>query len=172
MAATTHQIILRDNDNVNKVLYLTDGTTSDYFPGFRPEQYFETNDEFLRAQSPELVFAAYETSQDLHEKIALNQTFLKEIKTRIVRLRASKEEASKITNSYLTADFFSHITFLKYIDLPKIKTMTSFGKRIVLINKGYSDTMYNTRLALYQDLVTLLQGRIKEYRRMERQMTG
>ncbi|GHU88013.1 hypothetical protein FACS189476_04400 [Spirochaetia bacterium] len=172
MAATTHQIILRDNDNINKVLYLTDGTISDYFPGFRPEQYFETRDEFLRAQSPELVFAAYETPKELREKIILNQNFLKEIKTRIVRLRASKEAAAKVTNSYLVADFFSHITFLKYFDLPKIKTMTSFGKRIVLINKGYSDTMYNTRIALYQDLVALLQERIKEYRRMERKLAG
>jgi hypothetical protein len=70
------------------------------------------------------------------------------------------------------ADFFSHITILKYFDLPKIKTMTSFGKRIVLLNKGYSDAMFNTRIALYQDLVKLLQERIKEYRRMERQMAG
>ncbi|GHV90391.1 hypothetical protein AGMMS50268_08940 [Spirochaetia bacterium] len=170
MAATTHQIILRDNDNVNKVLYLTDGTVSDYFPDFHPKQYFETPNEFLRARSPELVFTAYETPKELREKIILNQNFLKEIKTRIVRLRASKEAAAKVTNSYLAADFLSHITILKYIDMPKIKTMTAFGKRIVLINKGYSDTMFNTRIALYQELVKLLQGRIKEYSRMERQM--
>jgi hypothetical protein len=167
MAATPHQVILRDIDNVNTVLYLTDGTVSDYFPDFYPEQYFETNAEFLYAHnSPELVFTGYETLSELQEKIVLNKSFLKEIKTRIVRLRAAKSAASKITNSYLAADFFSRITLLNHVDIPKIKTMTSFGKKIVRINQGYAETMFNTRIALYQDLVKLLQARIKEYTRM------
>jgi hypothetical protein len=169
MAATTHQVILRDSDNLDTALYLTDGTITDYFPSFHREQYFETGDENLRAESPELVLDGHETPPELREKIALNKTFLKEINARIVRLRASKEAASRVTNSYLAADFFSHITFLNYVDIPKIKTMTTFGKRIVLVNKGYSDTMFNTRIALYRELVKLLQARIKDYSRLEKQ---
>jgi hypothetical protein len=166
MTATTRQIILRDLDNVNAALYLTDGRVSDYFPGFRPEQYFETNAEYLYINSPELAATGYETPGGLQEKIALNKAFLKEIQNRMILLRAAKESSSKITNSYLAADFLSRITLLNHVDIPKIKTITTFGRDIVGINQSYADTMFNTRMALYQDIVKLLQARVKDYTRM------
>ncbi|GHU58586.1 hypothetical protein FACS189444_2480 [Spirochaetia bacterium] len=168
MAATTHQLILRELDNVHTALFLTDGRVSDYFPNFRPEQYFETNDEFLRIRSPELAVAGYETLSELQEKIVQNKAFMEEIKTRIIRLRAAKSAAASVTNSYLIADFFSRITLLNHVDIPKIKTLTSFGREIVRINQNYADSMYDTRIGLYQNLVKLLQARIKEYTAMAR----
>ncbi|MDR1866978.1 MAG: hypothetical protein LBQ77_01760 [Treponema sp.] len=173
MEASQHRIFLWDSNNPASVLFLTDGTVSDYFPAFRPEDFFKNCEELIQYNSTELDFFAAEHTnstyaQELSKTIALNKIFLKTLKEQISQLKAVKKATDKWTAGYKALDFLSRITLLNNVKVPKIKTITQFGDRIVSINKSYTDTLLNARITLDTILIELVQLRIKNYTALEK----
>jgi hypothetical protein len=65
--------------------------------------------------------------------------------------------------AYSAADFISRITFLNYIDIPKIATMTSFGDEILSVNKAYTTMVSDARIWIDSKLLELSRIRLSVY---------
>jgi hypothetical protein len=188
MAASSRFIILRSHDDVSieeqkSALFLTDGTLSDYFPEFRRTWYTENHDEINHYSSPELVFtdstAAPEGQvlpgrklDELSRKTTLNKTFLAGLKSKIKRLRSDKFAVVKLDMIYLPLHYIVRFTPLRFIDTPKIRTMTNYGEKIVLSNSFYTNRISDTRIWVYQKIIRLLEVRIKCYEEIAKRFSG
>ncbi|MDR3336399.1 MAG: hypothetical protein LBT16_04265 [Treponema sp.] len=165
MAASTRYIFMRDKNDIGSVLFLTDGTLSDYFPEFRRTWYIENYDELRRYHSPELTFDDHailtrEQYEELCQKIEMNKTFLRELKARISLLRRNKFSAITLDMVYIPLHYIGRFTPLRFIDAPKIRTMTNYGNEIVLANSAYTDIVSNTRIWVDKKIIELLETRI------------
>jgi hypothetical protein len=186
MAASSRFIILRNQDEVSpeeqeSALFLTDGTLSDYFPEFRRTWYIANDEAMSRYVSPELIFTASSAGPDgqaapgdeldeLSRKIALNKTFLAELKNKIRGLRNNKAAAVMLDMIYLPLHYTVRFTPLRFIDAPKIRTMTNYGEKIVLANSFYTDRVSDTRIWVYQKIIALLELRITCYEETAKQL--
>jgi hypothetical protein len=187
MAASSRFIILRNQDEVSpedqeSALFLTDGTLPDYFPEFRRTWYIANDDAMNRYVSPELVFTVSSASpggqaapggelDELSRKIALNKIFLAELKNKIRRLRNNKAAAIRLDMIYLPLHYTARFTPLRFIDAPKIRTMTNYGEKIVLANSFYTNSVSDTRIWVYQKTIALLELRIKCYEETAEQLS-
>jgi hypothetical protein len=52
---------------------------------------------------------------------------------------------------------------LRFVDVPKIRTVTSFGERVVLANSSYTYTTSNIRIWVYEKIIELLEVRLRYY---------
>jgi hypothetical protein len=188
MAASSRFIILRDHNEVSikeqeSALFLTDGTLSDYFPEFRRTWYVTDYDEINRYSSPELVFTDSTTDHDgqvspvekldeLSLKITLNKIFLAELKNKIKQLRSDKFDAVKLDMIYIPFDYTVRFSPLRFIDVPKIRTMTNYGEKIVLSNSFYTNIISDTCIWVCQKIIRLLELRIRCYEEIEKQFLG
>ncbi|MDR2551562.1 MAG: hypothetical protein LBD31_00115 [Treponema sp.] len=167
LAASSRFLILRNSTGAAveqhpSALFLTDGTLSSCYPEFRPTSYITGYDEFRRYASPELVFTAG-SRDELNRKIALNKTFLAELKTRIAGLWQDKSAAIGLDMIYIPLHYTVRLSPLRFIDVPKIRTMTSYGERIVLANSFYTGTISDTRIWVDRKVTALLETRIRCY---------
>jgi hypothetical protein len=190
MAASSRFIILRNVDEMDKVglqeqesvLFLTDGTLPCNYPAFRRTWYVARYDELDRYLSPELVYESpaatdggprddqYDNQYDeLCRKIEKNKAFAAELKNRIAGLRRDKFAAVGLDMIYLPLHYIARFTPLRFVDLPKIRTMTSYGDEIVLANSRYTTAVSNTRIWVMQKITVLLDVRIRCYEEMARQ---
>ncbi|MDR0656718.1 MAG: hypothetical protein LBG22_10425 [Treponema sp.] len=165
MAASTRYIFMRDKSNKDSVLYLTDGTLSAFFPEFRRTWYIGNYDELQRYQSPELTFGAYEIGsaeqyEELCRKIEMNKSFRRELKERIAVLRKNKISAIGLDMIYIPFHYTVRYSPLRYIDTPKMRTMTSYGDEIVLTNSAFIDVTSETRIWIDKKIIGLLDARI------------
>jgi hypothetical protein len=166
MAASTRYIFMRDKDNKEPVLFLTDGRRlSDYFPEFRRTWYIENYDELRRYRSPELTFDDHaiftnEQYEELCQKVEMNKTFLRELQARISSLRRNKFAAVTLDIFYIPLHYIARFTPLRFIDAPKIRTMTNYGDKIVLANSVYTDIVSDTRIWICKKIIELLEIRI------------
>jgi hypothetical protein len=187
IAASSRFLILRNVDETSALpagtsggrdsaLFLTDGTLSAYFPEFQRTWYITHYDEASRYASPELVFIASTVSggeqyNALLQKITLNKTVLAALKRRISGLRSDKAAAIGLNMIYLPLHYLARITPLRFIDAPKIRTMTNYGDKIVLANSAYTNSVANTRIWVDKKIIALLELRIKCYEAMAKQFS-
>jgi hypothetical protein len=171
IAASTRYIFMRDMET-DSVLFLTDGTLSDYLPEFRSTWYIENYDELNRYLSPELVVSDYTgggytigdyTIGELEHKIEMNKIFRRELKEHISLLRKNKFSALQLDMIYLPLHYFVRFSPLRFIDLPKMKTMTTHGDKVVLSNSAYIDLVSNTGIWIDERILELLETRISYY---------
>jgi hypothetical protein len=153
---------------------LTDGTRSDYFPEFRRTWYIENYDEPRRYHSPELTFDDYaaitnEQYEELCQKIEMNKTFLMELKARISLLRRNKFSAITLDMIYIPLHYIVRFTPLRFIDAPKLRTMTNYADEIVLTNSAYTGIISDTRIWICKKIIELLETRILCYEDMVKQ---
>ncbi|MDR1173956.1 MAG: hypothetical protein LBK83_00620 [Treponema sp.] len=171
MAASARYIFMRDKSNKDSGLYLTDGTLSTFFPEFRRTWYIETYDELERYQSPELTFGAYEIGSDeqykeLRQKIKMNKSFRRELNERIAALQKDKISAVGLDMLYMPFHYTVRYSPLRYVDTPKLQTMTSYGDEIVLTNSAYIDVTSETRIWIDRKIISLLETRIRMFEDM------
>jgi len=168
IAASDKFIIMRDTDNTDLVLFLTDGTISNHYSGLHVGHYVENYTEVKRYYSPELTITnnAVVTPEELNEKISLNKQFLNELKYQIRVLKWSGLTAFKFNAGYLPAHYIARMTPLRFIDVPKIRTVTSYGDMLILANSAYINTTTNTRIWLYEKIIALLETRLRCYNDM------
>jgi hypothetical protein len=165
MTAKTNYVILGEKDNTDSVLFLTDGTISDYFPDFQHTWYIEYAYEIETFNSPELTVpgdAVIDKTrrEELPRKIALNENFRAELEAKIKSLENAKLLAFGISFFYLPFDGFARLSGLQFIDIPKIRTVTRFGEKIVTSNETYTNIVSDTQIWVYQKIIELLDLRI------------
>jgi hypothetical protein len=187
MAASSRFIILQNQDEVSaeeqeSALFLTDGTLPGYFPEFRCTWYITNDDVMSRYFSPELIFTNSTSSlggkvtpggelDELSHKIELNKTFLAELKGKIKGLRSDKFAAIRLDMVYLPLHYIARFTPLRFIDVPKIRTLTNYGEKIVLTNSMYINSISDTRIWVCQKTIALLEVRINCYEEMVKQLS-
>jgi hypothetical protein len=160
-----HYLLLQDTDNSDSVLFLTDGTVSDQYTEFRQTWLVEYFEETARYGSPELTIdhRAVISYEELTSKIVLNKTFCDELKHQVRNLKRSRFMAFKFNFGYIPVHYIARITPLRFVNVPKIRTVTTFGKRIALANSSYIYTTSNIRIWIYEKIIELLEVRLRYY---------
>jgi hypothetical protein len=168
IAASEAYIIMRDTDSADSLLFLTDGTLSNQYSELSFDQFVENYREVKRYNSPELIIAENSgaTTEEIKEKIALNRQFVKELKYQIRVMKWSQLTTFKFNAGYLPAHYIARLTPLRFVDVPKIRTVTSFGEQIILANSAYINTTTNARILVNEKLIELSEARIRSYRAM------
>jgi hypothetical protein len=173
IAASSHFIFMGETHNMKAGLYLTDGSISDYYPEFPASWQVEPIEELQRYYSPALTIDgnAAITKEDLVEKIELNRAFRDELRYTIRTLKWAKLTTFKISAVYMPVHYFALITPLCFVDVPKIRTITRFGDRIVLANRSYIHTTSNIRIWVYETIIEALKARLIYYKELVQKLS-
>jgi hypothetical protein len=173
MAASRRYLFMREAGGADSVLFLTDGT-EEPSAEFRQARLVEDFEEIARYYSPELVIdpRAAVTRGEVTGKIELNRALRDGLKYRIRHLKWSQLTTFKINSGYLPAHYTALITGLYLVDLPKIRTVTRFGDRIVLTNSRYVYTVSGLRIRVYEKIIGLLETRLRCYGDLAKKFAG
>jgi hypothetical protein len=165
LVASNHYIMLQDAGNMDNIVFLTDGVVSNQYTEFRKTWLVEDFEEFKRYHSTELLIDHHFgiTYRDLIQKIELNRAFHDELNYQIRTLKWSQLTAFMINASYLPAHYSILMSPLRFIDVPKFRTVTKFGDRLVLANSSYAYTVSNIRIWAYEKILELLEVRLLCY---------
>ena len=165
IAASNRYILMRETGDTESLWFLTGETLSNNYAEFQFRGYVENYEELRRYYAPELMIKpeTLVTPETLAEKIAANKYFRDELKYKIRTLKWSQLTAFKFNFGYIPAHYLSMITPLRFIDVPKIRTVTGFGEKIILANSAYIYTNSNTRIWVYEKLIALLETRLRCY---------
>ncbi|MDR1149054.1 MAG: hypothetical protein LBK66_10525 [Spirochaetaceae bacterium] len=172
LAASRHFIILWDTDDTETVFFLTDGTISDQYSELRQSMFVEDFGERRRYNSPELSIdrRTAPTYEDVSKKIELNKAFRDELKYKIRALKWSQLTVFKFNAGYIPAHYTAILSPLRFIDMPKIRTITRFGGRIILTNSSYINIVSNIRIQEYEQITELLKVRLRYYNKLAREL--
>jgi hypothetical protein len=172
MAAANHYLFLRDADDTGSVYFLTDGAVSDHYPAFKATMFVEDFGELRRYYSPELLIdsGAAISYEGALKKIELNKAFRDELKYQIRVLKWSQLTAFKFNFGYVPAHYLARLTPLRFVDVPKIHTITGFGERIILANSSYVYTISYIRIGTLEKMVELSKARIRSYNELAREL--
>ncbi|MDR2418871.1 MAG: hypothetical protein LBD79_07430 [Treponema sp.] len=174
IVASIHYVIMQETGNTDRKLFLIDETLSDNFPEFQhlwsvnnfsEQQRYESSELMLDSSTP----LGRERYGELRQKIALNKTFRDELKARVDALGWNKYDAFAFNSIYLPLHYIVRYTPLNFINVPKFNTITRHGKKIVLANSIYIDTVSNVQIWLCKKIITLLDIRIQCYTDMAKQ---
>jgi len=174
IAASGNYIIMRELDNHDSLLFLTDGTIPEQYSELHIGNYVQNYGEVQRYFSPELMINRNTqlTQGLLTGKITLNNEFINELKYTIRVLKWSQLTAFKISAGYIPAHYIAKITPLRFVDVPKVRTMTSFGEKLVMANSTYINTITNSRIRVYEKIIEMLETRIICYKDMLKELSN
>ncbi|MFP3091153.1 hypothetical protein LQZ21_12590 [Treponema sp. TIM-1] len=166
MEADTNYITLRENAEWT-LIFASDAQIS-AFPDNRHSWFFNRYDEIARYNSPELTLRerpvyTREQHAEIWRKIESNRKFKEELEHRVAEYRSLKRAVFNLGMVYSNLDLISRITLLNFVDIPKIYTITRFGKKIIAVNKTYTDLISDNRIWIDNKLIELLDIRIKTY---------
>ncbi|MDR1107317.1 MAG: hypothetical protein LBL44_13255 [Treponema sp.] len=172
MAASENYVLVVDKTNTGDVLFLTDGVLSQNLPEFQRRRYAGDYEELGRYLSPELTLEGKTSLAggdrgELERKIALNKSLRRELRERIVSLRYDHLSAVSLDMMYLPLHYFIILTPLRFLDVPKIRTITTHGNNIVMANSVYIDMVSTTRIWIDRKIIDFLDVRIKCYEEVE-----
>ncbi|MDR1143960.1 MAG: hypothetical protein LBK77_07065, partial [Spirochaetaceae bacterium] len=171
LAASDHYIVMTETAGRNAMVYLTDETVSNQYselPQTLYTSYAEHFDVLRRYYSPELVIDDALTGEDLAGKIELNEAFRDELRYQVRGLKWSKLTAFKFNMVYLPAHYLALMTPLRFVDIPKIRTITKFGDRLVLANSAYIDAVSAVHIWVNKKVIGLLELRLLYYNDLAR----
>ena len=173
MEATTQYVLISEGGKDGEHLFLTDKTLSNNYATLARRHFFNDYTEKRRFEDAVLRVEnipgfTRDNLIELDEKIMRNRMLLDELTGAIIRLKSYKESAFAMNISYSLVDTLARLTLLNNVDIPKIKTMTRFGRRIVYVNKAFTDIVSDVRITAYRDLVKRLKARIAEYEKVRR----
>jgi hypothetical protein len=172
IAASSHYILIWETDRTEPLLFLTDGTLSNQYPEFYRILFVGNLEEIRRYYSPELAIDRHAviTRDELIQKIELNKTFRDEVKYHIRALKWSQLTAFRFTAGYMPFHYL--ITPLRFVDVPKIRTVTSFGDKLVLTNDTYITAFSTIRIWVYEKIVELSELRLLYYKDLAKELSG
>jgi hypothetical protein len=172
MAASDRYIFMQETGKTKSRLFLTDGTLSSQNPEFQRIFSAENFEEVHRYCSPELAVDRRTaiTYEELVQKIEVNKMFRDELEYQIRVLKWSQLTAFKFTAGYMPFHYL--ITPLRFVDVPKIRTVTSFGDRIILTNNSYVHMFSNIRIWIYGKIIELLELRLLHYDKLIKEFSG
>jgi hypothetical protein len=186
MAAGVQFCLLRDSDDPDSVIFLTDGSLSDDFSEFNAAWYLLYTDEIARYNSPELMmesaapvpedapesesqaapeseFQAAPEFLAMQSKITLNKKLLDRIKAELRALKQDKTLSLGMNIGYLPLDATIRYSPLRFINVPKFRTLIRYGKEIILQNNAYIDRFVENLAWVHQKNIELLALRIDAY---------
>jgi hypothetical protein len=164
IAASNNYLILRDTNDTGSLLFLTDGTVSDRYSELHIARQVGNQGEIERYYSPELTInSAAITIEELTEKIAFNRQFVNELKYKIRVLKWSQLTAFKFNVGYLPAHYIIKFTPLRFVDVPKIRTVTNYGATMITANSAYVYQTTEIRIRLLEKIIEMLETRILCY---------
>ncbi|MDR3174238.1 MAG: hypothetical protein LBU19_08315, partial [Treponema sp.] len=166
LGARTAYVVLWDKDDANSALFLTDGSISNYFPDFQKTWHVEYADEIRAFTSPELIAGIGGDISgvqygDITHKIELNERLRDELRIKIEELEKAKLLSFGVNAGYLPLDDVIRFSLLRFVDVPKIRTVMRFGKEIVLLNTSYINTASNAQIWIYEKIIDRLDIRIR-----------
>jgi hypothetical protein len=165
MAAGTQFCLLRDSDN--SVIFLTDGSFPANFSEFNAAWYMLYTDEIARYNSPALMIEDTDISLDeMRNKIELNKNLRDRIKAELRALEQDKALSLGINISYFPLDTIVRFSPLRFLNVPKFRTLIGFGKKIVLHNNAFIERFVETQAWVHQKNIDLLELRIASYTEM------
>jgi hypothetical protein len=171
LVAKNNFCLFWDSDNKNSVVFFTGGTTPDDFSEFNDIWYVDYFDEMTKYNSMELTAGNQMLTRDeIQEKIELNTILRGQLQTKIRVLEQNKILAFSINVGYLSFDGMIRLSPLRFIDIPKFRTMTTFGQKIVLQNSTYIYRIADIQTWVYQKIVDLLDLRISCYTDLAKEM--
>ena len=164
ITATDKYIIMRELNNNDSLLFLTDGTISGDYSEIHFGRYIENFKEVEYYYSPELTIKNDNnlTVEELNEKILLNRQFISELKYKIRVMKWSQLTTFKFNSGYLPAHYLARFTPFSYFNTP-IRTITSYGEKIILENNDFINKTVNARIWLYENIIEMLETRIHCY---------
>jgi hypothetical protein len=119
-----------------------------------------------------LLITTFVLSANLHgeESAALNENLRDVLKAKIDSSKKAKLLSFGISFFYLPLDGIAKYSPLRFIDTPKIRTVTKFGEKIVTSNKAYIDMVSETQAWIYQKIIGLLDLRIRMFTELAKQV--
>lgn len=99
----------------------------------------------------------------IENKITRNKEYIILLKKQLGTFKNLKKDTNLSRWGYNILDLLTSITFLDKIDFPKIKTVTSFGDRIMNTNAKNFNEMYKYRHETYPYIIELVKYRIVSY---------
>jgi hypothetical protein len=173
IAASDNFIFMHDIDkaNTDSLLFLTDGSESSQYTEFHQIRLVDDFEEPWRYYSPELSTGRNSaiSYEELLKKIELNRAFRDELKYQIRDLKWSRLTASQFSAGYLPAHYLVRITPLRFVNVPKLRTITRFGERLILTNSSYIKLTSNLRVWVFEKIVELLEIRLQQYHELARE---
>jgi hypothetical protein len=121
ITASRHWLFLTDTTNPKSRIFLTDGVIPDSLPDFREVWLLQDNS------------AAPEADGNWREALSYDIRFQK----------WSLLFDAKLSGNYLPAHWLVRLSPLRFVDIPKLRTITTYGRRLVLTNIAFNDTMAN-----------------------------
>jgi hypothetical protein len=109
---------------------------------------------------------------ELVQKIELNKAFRDKLKYQIRTLKWSQLTAFKFNIGYIPAHYLAAYSPLRFVDVPKIRTVTGFGERVVLANSSYVYTTSNIRIWMYEKILQLLELRLRCYNELAKELAA
>jgi hypothetical protein len=173
LTATNTFCLLQDSKKADSALLLTEGTIPDDITEFQNAWYLAYSNEIARHNSPELIIENQMPGiNELRDIIERNKTVRDQLKIQISDLRRLKLLALGINISYLPLDGVARFSPLRFVDIPKIRTITRFGRRIVLINNTYINQLSDTQMWVNRMMIDSLDLRIACYTDLEKQLSA
>jgi hypothetical protein len=164
MAADARFCLLRDSDDPDSVIFLTDGSLPDNFLEFNTAWYLLYTDEIARYHSPELTIEHTDIApEEMRHKTALNQDLQDRIKTKLRALKSDKALSAGLNIGYFPLDAIVRYSPLRFVNVPKFRTLIGFGKEIIQQNNAYIDRFMESKAWVYQKNIDLLDVRIAAY---------
>lgn len=172
MTASTRYLMIQNSDRNDSVLFLTDGTIADHYPDFQQIWYIEAYEEMRYYHSPDLTIEpdAPLTKELLARKITLNEQYIDSLKYQLRTLKWSGLAAFSLNAAYLPLHYFAAFTPLRFLDMPKIRTMTMFGDRLVLANHAHIVSTSNVRIWIITKIIEQLELRTEYYNDLARHL--
>ncbi|MDR1142730.1 MAG: hypothetical protein LBK77_00745, partial [Spirochaetaceae bacterium] len=177
LGAKSHYAFLVDKDAAGSVLVLAGDAageiTPDDFALLQKTWYIDYSGEAEAFYSPELTLDENSVTaagqEDLRRKIRLNEEFRDRLKAKIDSLKNAKVLAFGVSAAYLPLDATIRFSFLRFIDVPKMRTITTFGREIVMLNYAYINTISDAQIWVNEKIIELLDMRIRAFTDLVRQ---
>jgi hypothetical protein len=164
IAASDNYLIVRDTNDTGSLLFLTDGTVSNRYSELHITRQVGNHGEVERYYSPDLIVSNTTIMlKELTEKIAHNRQFVNELKYKTRVLKWSQLTAFKFNAGYLPAHYIIRFTPLRFVDVPKIRTVTSYGATMIAANSAYVYQTTEIRIRLLEKIIEMLETRILCY---------
>jgi hypothetical protein len=171
LAARNNFCLLQNSVVTDQVIFFTDGTVTDNFLEFDDTWYLDYSEAAAEYGSAELtVENQFLTPGGVKAKIELNKSLRKRLKAEINEAEQLKLLGFGVNFGYLPLDGIARLSGLQFIEVPKIRTMTRFGARIVLLNSAYTYRLSDIQKWVNQKIIDLLDLRIACYAELAKQL--
>jgi hypothetical protein len=171
LAAKNNFCLLQNSVVTDQIIFLTDGTVSDNFPEFDDSWYLDYSSAVAQYNSAELtVENQFLRPGQVKAKIELNKRLRERLKAETREAEELKLLGFGVEFGYLPLDGIARLSPLQFIDVPKIRTMTRFGARIVLLNNAYTYRVSDVQRWLNQKVIDLLDLRIACYAELAKRL--